>query len=134
MVARPDTIIALGRMSDQVTEFPLPNDVTDEERASARTEIGKHTQIVGAEPRTIRFAGRWIGQTGPIWHFQYLRMYQLPKGFLVAGHDLREGMKVGFAETAEQLPRCFDHEGVQELIEDELRFRGVIGSEHASTA
>jgi len=29
---------------------------------------------------------------------------------------------------------CFDHEGVQELIEDELRFRGVIGSEHASTA
>jgi hypothetical protein len=59
-------------------------------------------------------------------------MYQLPKGFLVAGHDLREGIKVGYAETAEGLPGCFEQEGVREFIEDELRFRGAIGSEHAA--
>jgi len=119
------------RMSDEITEFPLPMDVTDEERATARREIGQRTRIVGDEPRAIRFVGRWIGQTGPIWHFQYLRMYQLPTGFLIAGHDLREGIKVGYSDDPAQLPRCFEHPGVQEFIEDELRFRGVIGGEHA---
>jgi len=118
-------------MSDEVTDFPLPHDVTDAERKTARTEIGKHTRIVGEEPDRLRIAGRTIGQTGPIWHFQYLRMYQLHKGFLVAGHDLREGIKVGYADSAEALPRCFEHEGVRELIEDELRFRGLVGSKHA---
>jgi hypothetical protein len=120
-------------MSEQVAEFPLPNDVTDDERATALREIGKHTRVVSDDRRAVHFAGRAIGQTGPIWHFQYLRMYELPKGFLIAGHDLREGIKVARAETAEQLPRCFDHAGVQEFVEDELRFRGVIGSEHART-
>ncbi len=118
-------------MSDEVTEFPLPFDATDDERTTARTEIGKYTRIVDEEKGAVRFAGRTLGQTGPIWRFQYLRMYQLPKGFLVAGHELREGIKVFYADSAEALPRCFEHEGVQELIEDELRFRGVIGSEHA---
>ena len=118
-------------MSEEVTEFPLPHDVTDDERATARTEIGKHTRIVGEEPDHIRLAGRIIGQTGPIWHFQYIRMYQLPKGFLVAGHDLREGIKVSYADTAEELPSRFEQEGVREFLEDELRFRGAIGSAHA---
>ncbi len=118
-------------MSDEVTEFPLPHDATDEERATARTEIGKYTRVTGGDERAVRFAGKTIGQTGPIWHFQYLRMYHLPKGYLVAGHDLREGIRVGHADSAEDLPRCFEHEGVREFIEDELRFRGVIGSEHA---
>jgi hypothetical protein len=121
-------------MSDETTEFPLPNDVTDEERATARREIGKHAKITGEAPRAITFQGRTIGQTGPNWHFQYTRMYQLPKGFLVAGHDLREGIKVGYADTPEGLPRCFGHEGVAEFIEDELKFRGVIKGEHAKTA
>lgn len=118
-------------MSDETTEFPFPYDVTDEERATARSEIGKYTRIVGDDKGAIRFAGRALGKTGPIWRFQYLRMYQLPKGFLVAGHELREGIRVFHADTAEALPGCFDHEGVKEFIEDELRFRGVIGSEHA---
>ena len=118
-------------MSEEIAEFPLPIDATDVDRAIARTAIGRHARIVDEEPRVIRFAGRWIGQTGPIWHFQYLRMYRLPKGYLVAGRDIREGVKVGYAEEAEQLPRCFEEPGVQEFIEDELRFRGVLGAEHA---
>ena len=119
-------------MSDEVTDFPLPHDVTDEERATARTEIAKHTRIVAEQPDRIRLEGRTIGQTGPIWHMQYVRMYQLPKGFLIAGHDLRDGIKVGYADTAEGLPACFEHEGVREFVEDELRFRGAIGTAHAS--
>lgn len=120
-------------MPDDIAEFPLPNDATDDERETARREIGKYTQVRDVGPRTVRFAGRALGQTGPIWHFQYLRMYQLPKGFLVAGHDLREGINVHYADTAEGLSKSFEHAGVQEFIEDELRFRGVIGSAHAST-
>lgn len=118
-------------MSDQIAEFPLPHDATDDERATARREIGKHTRVIGEDPDRVRLTGRAIGQTGPIWHFQYLRMYEIPNGFLIAGHDLREGIKVGFAKTAEELPRAFEQEAVQEFIEDELRFRGVIGSAHA---
>ncbi len=119
-------------MSDEIAEFPLPHDATDEERTTARREIAKHTRVVGEEPDRVRLTGRVIGQTGPIWHFQYLRMYRVPNGYLVAGHDLREGIKVGFAKTAEELPKCFEHAAVQEFMEDELRFRGVIGSAHAS--
>ncbi len=118
-------------MSDEVADFPLPHDATDEERSTARTAIARHTRVVGEDRDRVRLAGRAIGQTGPIWHFQYVRMYQVPTGFLVAGHDLREGIRVGFAETAEALPRTLEHESVQELIEDELRFRGVIGRAHA---
>ena len=118
-------------MSDEVAEFPLPHDATDDERATARREIGKHTRVLSAEPDLVRLTGRAIAQTGPVWHFQYLRMYRVPNGYLVAGHDLREGIKVGFAKTAEELPRCFEHPSVQEFMEDELRFRGVIGSAHA---
>ena len=121
-------------MTDDTAPFPLPYDVTDEERAQARALLGTHAKIVSEEPRALRIAARAIGQTGPIWHFQYLRMYQLPTGFLIAGRDLREGVKVGYAKTAEELPRCFEHEAVQEFVADELRFRGVIGTEHAATA
>ena len=118
-------------MSEEVTDFPLPHDVTDEERATARTEIGKHTRIIAEEPSRLRIEGRTIGQTGPIWHFQYIHTYRLPKGFMAAGHDLREGIKVFYADSAEALPKCFDHESVREFVEDELRFRGAIGSAHA---
>ncbi len=118
-------------MSDETTEFPFPFDVTDEERSTARTEIGKYARIVAEDKDKIRFEGKALGKTGPIWRFQYLRMYQLHKGFLVAGHELREGVTVFHADSAEALPRCFEHEGVAEFIEDELRFRGVIGSGHA---
>ena len=119
-------------MSD-IAEFPLPIDATAEERATAKREIGKHAKVIDADERAVRFEGRLIGQTGPIWHFQYTRMYQLPKGFLVAAHDLREGIKVGHAAEAAKLPDCFEHEGVREFLEDELRFRKVIGSAHAAT-
>ena len=118
-------------MSDETTEFPFPYDVTDDERAAVRSELGKYARIVSEDSKAIRFEGKALGQTGPIWRFQYLRMYQLHTGFLVAGHELREGINVFHADSAEALPRCFAHEGVAEFIEDELRFRGVIGSEHA---
>ena len=111
----------------ETAEFPLPIDVTDEERAAARTGIAKHATIREETPRAIRFDGRLLGQTGPIWRFQYTRLYALEKGFLAAGHDLRAGMVVGYAETAEELPQCFESPVVREFIEDELRFRKVIG-------
>jgi hypothetical protein len=118
-------------VSSEIAEFPLPADVTNEERATAKREIGKYTKIIGEEPRVVRFAGRLIGQTGPVWHFQYTRLYQLPKGYLAAGHDLHEGMKVAFAETAEELPKAFDNDLVREFVEDELRYRKVIGTQDA---
>lgn len=118
-------------MSSQVAEFPLPADVTDEERATAKREIGKYTKIIGEEPRVIRFAGTSIGQTGPVWHLQYTRLYQLPKGYLVATHDLHEGIKVAYADKPEDLPKAFENDLVREFVEDELRYRKIIGSEHA---
>lgn len=111
----------------ETAEFPLPADVTDEERAAARDGIAKHTAIREETPRAIRFDGRVIGQTGPIWRFQYTRLYALDKGFLAAGHELRRGIMVGYAETAEQLPQCFENASVREFVEDELRFRKIIG-------
>ncbi len=113
----------------ETAEFPLPADVTDAERKTAATEIGKHTNVVETTERAVRFEGRLLGQTGPVWHLQYTRMYQLPKGYLVAAHDLREGIKVGFADDAAKLADCFDEPSVREFIEDELRFRKVIGAE-----
>jgi hypothetical protein len=115
----------------ETAEFPLPIDATAEERAAAKREIGKHTKVLAADERAVRFEGRLIGQTGPIWHFQYTRMYALPKGYLVAAHDLREGIKVGYADEAAKLPDSFEQEGVREFIEDELRFRKVIEGAHA---
>ena len=120
-------------VSSEIAEFPLPADATDEERATAKREIGRYTKIVGEEPRVIRFEGKKIGQTGPVWHFQYIRVYQLPKGYLVAGHDLHEGIKVARAETPEDLPRGFANDLVREFVEDELRYRKIIGPEHART-
>jgi len=44
-------------------------------------------------------------------------------------HDLREGIKVGFADEPAKLAECFEEPSVRELIEDELRFRKVIGDD-----
>ena len=118
-------------MASEIAEFPLPADATQEERATAKREIGKYAKIVSEEPRVIRFEGRAIGQTGPVWHLQYTRLYALPKGYLVATHDLHEGIKVAYADSPEGLPRAFENETVREFIEDELRFRKIIGPEHA---
>ncbi len=114
------------------TEFPLPYDASDEERATARREIGRHTQIVGDAERAVRFVGETIGQTGPIWHFQYTRMYRIPNGFLAAGRDLHEGVKVVFAKEAAGLAEGFENPLVREFVEDELRFRGVLGEAHVA--
>ncbi|HEY8758165.1 MAG TPA: hypothetical protein VIN74_06685 [Candidatus Limnocylindria bacterium] len=117
-------------MSEQDTaEFPLPADTNDTERAQAKREIGKHAQIVAEEPRLIKLKGRLLGQTGPNWHFQYTRIYALPKGFLAAGHDIREGIKVSYADDLAHVADGFENEGVREFIEDELRFRKVLDAE-----
>ena len=118
-------------MASEIAEFPLPADATEEERATAKREIGKHAKIVGEEPRVIKFEGRSIGQTGPVWHLQYTRLYALPKGYLVAAHDLHEGIKVAYADSPDELPKAFANETVREFIEDELRFRKLLGPEHA---
>jgi hypothetical protein len=112
--------------AQDVAVFPLPADVTAEARESAKREIAKHTDIVGEDSRGIRLSGRQLGQTGPIWHYQYTRFYAVPRGFLAAGNDLREGVKVAFAERAEDLAAGFENPSVRELVEDELRFRKVI--------
>lgn len=117
-------------MSEQdAAEFPLPADVSDEERAQAKREIGKHAQIVGDEPLALKIKARLLGQTGPNWHFQYTRIFALPKGFLAAGHDIREGIKVSYADELEHVADGFENEGVREFIIDELRFRKVLDAE-----
>lgn len=108
------------------TTFPLPADVTAEEREQLRTGLAPHANLLGEEPRAFRFDGEQVGQTGPVHHFQYVRLYRVAKGYLAIGHDLREGMKLAFAERAEDLPATFDEETVREFVEDELRYRGVI--------
>ena len=119
-------------MSEQDTaEFPLPADTNDEERAQAKREIGKHAKVVGEEPRVIRINGRLLGQTGPNWHFQFTRIYALPKGFLAAGHDIGEGIKVSYADDLEHVADQFENEGVREFIIDELRFRKLLDAEPA---
>jgi hypothetical protein len=117
----------------EIAEFPLPADVTDEEHATAKREISKYTKIVSETPSVIRFDGELIGQTGPVWHFQYTRMYKLPKGYLAAAHDLHEGIKVAYADQPDDLPKAFENPLVREFLEDELRFRKIVGSEHART-
>lgn len=117
----------------ETAEFPLPADATDEERATAKREIGKYTKIVETTDDAVRFEGEAIGHTGPVWHFQYTRMYKLPKGYLAAAHDLHEGIKVAYADDAAALPRAFANQLVREFLEDELRFRKIVGPEHAGT-
>jgi len=117
----------------EIAEFPLPADVTDEERSTATREIAKYTKIISDTDDAIRFDGELIGQTGPVWHFQYTRMYKLPKGYLAAAHDLHEGIKVAYADDATALPSAFENPLVREFLEDELRFRKIIGPEHART-
>jgi len=46
----------------EIAEFPLPADVTDEERATAKREISKYTKIVSETPRIISFEGELIGR------------------------------------------------------------------------
>jgi hypothetical protein len=116
-----------------VAEFPLPADTTDEERAQAKREIGKYAEIVGEEPRAIRLRGALLGKTGPNWHFQYTRIYQLPKGYLAAAHDIREGIKVSYSEDLAHVADAFENEGVREFIIDELRFRKLLDAEPART-
>jgi hypothetical protein len=115
----------------EIAEFPLPADATDEERAAAKREIAKFTKIVSVTDDVVSFEGELIGQTGPVWHFQYTRMYKLPKGYLAAAHDLHEGIKVAHADRPEGLPQAFENPLVREFLEDELRFRKIVGPEHA---
>jgi len=114
----------------ETAEFPLAFDATDSERDTARREIAKYTKLVSGGDRAIRFVGEPIGQTGPVWHFQYTRLYRVPNGYLVAARDLHEGVKVAFAPTPERLADAFDNANVREFIEDELRYRKIIGSAH----
>ena len=114
-----------------VAEFPLPADANDEERAQAKRAIGKYAQIVGEEPHVIRLTGKLLGKTGPNWHFQYSRIYALPKGFLAVGHDIREGIKVSYADELANVADGFENEGVREFIIDELRFRKLLDAEPA---
>ena len=114
-----------------LAEFPLPADATDDERAQAKREIGAHAKIIEETPRGLRIAAKLLGQTGPIWHFQYTRIYALPKGYLAAGHDIRDGIKVSYALDLEHVADDLGNEGVREFILDELRFRGVLHAEHA---
>jgi hypothetical protein len=119
-------------MSEQdIAEFPLPADTTDQERAQAKREIGKYAEIVAEEPHVIRIKGKLLGQTGPNWHFQYTRIYALPKGFLAVGHDIREGIAVSYADDLAHVADGFKNEGVREFIIDELRFRKLLDAEHA---
>ncbi|MEP7003757.1 MAG: hypothetical protein ABI888_04385 [Chloroflexota bacterium] len=119
-------------MSEQDTaEFPFPADASDEERAQAKREIGKHARIAEETPPGLKIAAKLLGQTGPIWHFQYTRIYALPKGFLAAGHDIREGIKVSYADDLEDVADDLGNDGVREFILDELRFRGHLKAEHA---
>ena len=119
-------------MSEQdVAEFPLPADTTDQERAQAKREIAKHAEIVAEEPRVIRIKGKLLGQTGPNWHFQYTRIYALPTGFLAVGHDIRDGIKVSHADDLAHVADGFENEGVREFIIDELRFRKLLDAEPA---
>ena len=119
-------------MSEQDTaEFPLPADATDVDRAQARREIGKYTEIVTEQPRAITLKGKLLGQTGPIWHFQYTRVYALPKGYLAVANDIREGIKASHSDDLAHVADGFEHDGVREFILDELRFRKLIDAETA---
>ena len=113
--------------------FPLPADVTDDERRQVRERLGQYARIVDEDQRAMRIEAEQIGQTGPVHHYQYIRLYRTPKGFVAIGHDLREGMKVAFAQRAEDLPPRFEPDTVREFVEDELRYRHIIGATGART-
>ena len=113
--------------------FPLPGDVTEEERRQLREGLARYARILGEEDRAIKIEAEQIGQTGPVHHFQYIRIYRIATGVLAIGHDLREGMKIVFAERAEDLPARFEPDTVREFVEDELRFRKVIDAAGAGT-
>jgi len=115
----------------ETAEFPLAFDATSSERESAKREIAKYTKVIAEREGGIEFEGTKIGQTGPVWHFQYTRVYRVPNGYLVAARDLHEGIKVAFAKTPEGLTETFDNPVVREFIEDELRYRKIIGTPHA---
>lgn len=116
----------------ETTEFPLPFDASSDERETAKREIGKYTQVTASSDDKITFAGEKLGQTGPVWHLQYTRIYRVPKGYLVAARDLHEGVKVAFADTPEGLAEAFENPVVREFIEDELRYRKILGSKHGA--
>jgi len=116
----------------ETAEFPLPYDASKEERETAKREIGKHTKVISDSDHAIILEGEKIGQTGPVWHIQYTRLYRIPNGYLVAARDLHEGIKVAFAKTPEGLAEAFENPVVREFIEDELRYRNIVGSEHGA--
>ena len=116
----------------ETAEFPLPFDATKEERDTATREIGKHTEIVSEADGAITFVGEKVGQTGPVWHLQYTRIYRIAKGYLVAARDLHEGVRVASAKTPEEIAEAFDNPVVREFIEDELRYRNVVGTKHGA--
>jgi hypothetical protein len=116
----------------ETAEFPLPYDASKDERETAKREIGKHTKVISDSDHAIILEGEKIGQTGPVWHIQYTRLYRIPNGYLVAARDLHEGIKVAFAKTPEGLAEAFENPVVREFIEDELRYRNIVGSEHAA--
>ena len=119
-------------MSDTAL-FPLPFDATPEDRERAKQELAKFTKVIGEEGGAIKIVGEQIGQTGPVWHLQYTRLYRLPNGFLAAARDIHEGTKVAFAEKAEQLPGVFaKNDTVKEFLEDELRYRKIIAPAHGA--
>lgn len=122
---------SLSPMSE-TAEFPLPFDASAEERETAKREIGKYARIVKEDQAAITFDGEKLGQTGPVWHLQYTRIYRVTKGYIVAARDLHEGVKVFFAETPAGLSRSFENPVVREFIEDELRYRKIGGEEHAA--
>ena len=116
----------------ETAEFPIAFDAPESERETAKREIAKYTKVTGVRDRSIEFEGEKIGQTGPVWHVQYTRLYRVPNGFIVASRDLHEGVKVAFAKTAERLADTFENPIVREFVEDELRFRKIIGNEHGA--
>jgi hypothetical protein len=116
----------------ETAEFPLAFDATNDERDAAKREIGRYTEIRGDSDKAITLVGQSLGQTGPVWHYQYTRMYKVTNGYLAAGHDIREGIKVVFVDDPAKLPNAFaDNETVREFLEDELRYRKILGAEHA---
>ncbi|HUQ42163.1 MAG TPA: hypothetical protein VM052_06660 [Candidatus Limnocylindrales bacterium] len=116
----------------ETAEFPLPYDASQEERDTARRELGRYTDIVATRDDAVTFVGEKIGQTGPVWHIQYTRLYRVPKGYVVAARDMHEGVKVSFAKEPAGLAEAFENPVVREFIEDELRYRKITGAKHAA--
>src|SRR5258708_22048485 len=114
-----------------IAEFPLPADATAEERAQAKREIARYTEIVGEEPRSIKLRGKLLGKTGPNWHFQYTRIYQVPKGYPAAAHATRPGIAVSFPAEPAHVAHGFANEGRRHFIVDAPRSRKGLDPRHA---